>query len=248
VIALRFAEGYGGTVHPSPGLMRSDESPIMLATPDRLLASDPDDPAGIDAVLEFKTAAARSADYWDSGVPLWYQTQVQWYLRALGLERAEVAVLIGGQDYRVLTVDHDRAASDLMMERVGAWWDRHVIGGVEPEPAGAADAALVERLHAEVRESVTVSESTADLLSEYAAARARARAAAGAADDLRALLAARIGPGAVEVLGPDGRRLGSWKAHDVSRIDVEALRAEMPEVAARYERRRPSFVLRVAGE
>ena len=44
---------------------------------------------------------------WEQGVPLYYLTQVQWYMSCLGLDQAYVAVLIGGSDYREYLVPAD---------------------------------------------------------------------------------------------------------------------------------------------
>ena len=83
------------------GTWQNLERPYQIANPDGL-AVEPD---GSLSIVEIKTA--RVADDWENGVPLYYLTQVQWYLSCLGLSKGYVAVLIGGSDYREFLVDAD---------------------------------------------------------------------------------------------------------------------------------------------
>lgn len=83
------------------GTWQNIERPYQIANPDAIVS----DEHGNLAVVEIKTA--RFPDDWENGVPLYYLTQVQWYLSCLGIQRAYVAVLIGGSDYREYEIDAD---------------------------------------------------------------------------------------------------------------------------------------------
>ena len=83
------------------GTWQNIERPYQIANPDGIVC----DEHGNLAVIEIKTA--RFPDEWDNGVPLYYLTQVQWYLSCLGIQRAYVAVLIGGSDYREFEIESD---------------------------------------------------------------------------------------------------------------------------------------------
>lgn len=103
--------------HPNLEIMREVgtwqnlERPYQIANPDGIAM----DPFGNLAVIEIKTA--RFPDDWDQGVPLYYLTQVQWYLSCLGIQRAYVAVLIGGSDYREYEIeaDHFQQMADIAL-------------------------------------------------------------------------------------------------------------------------------------
>lgn len=84
----------------------------MLANPDGIYRRAD----GTLGILEIKTA--RFADDWDKGVPRYYATQVQWYMRTLGITEAIVAVLISGSDYREYELVADRIWQDYDFERV----------------------------------------------------------------------------------------------------------------------------------
>ena len=75
-----------------------------------------------DVGLECKTANSFMVDQWgdsqeseivagkvvtDHKIPLYYETQIQWYMAVTGIETFYVAVLIGGQDFRMYEVKRD---------------------------------------------------------------------------------------------------------------------------------------------
>lgn len=86
------------------GTWRHSERQYQIANPDGLIwplvLDDEDQPP--DALLEVKNA--RTDDGWgEEGtdeIPVYYRTQILWYLDVFGLDLAHVAVLIGGSEYR----------------------------------------------------------------------------------------------------------------------------------------------------
>lgn len=93
------------------GTWQNIERPYQIANPDGIAV----DEHGNLAVIEIKTA--RFPDDWETGVPLYYLTQVQWYLSCLDIQRAYVAVLIGGSDYREYEIeaDHFQQRADIAL-------------------------------------------------------------------------------------------------------------------------------------
>lgn len=93
-------------------------------------------------VLEIKTAGLRVEGDWSEGVPVYYQTQVMHYLSVTGRPFADVAVLIGGQQYREYRLLRDESDIEAVDKAVDDFWSM-VEKGIEPpaEPAGQALAA-----------------------------------------------------------------------------------------------------------
>tara|TARA_R110000822_G_scaffold14484_4_gene50912 strand:+ start:495 stop:1379 length:885 start_codon:yes stop_codon:yes gene_type:complete len=91
------------------GTWQNLERPYQIANPDGIAM----DEHGNLVVIEIKTA--RFPDDWEKGVPLYYLTQVQWYLSCLGIHQAYVAVLIGGSDYRefYIEAEHFQQQADI---------------------------------------------------------------------------------------------------------------------------------------
>jgi len=77
-------------------------------------------------VLEIKTA--RTADGWgEEGtdeVPEAYALQVQHYMAVTGREMADIAVLIGGSDFRIYTIFADAQLQADLIKAEAAFWER----------------------------------------------------------------------------------------------------------------------------
>ena len=149
----RFAADHDVAIHVPPESLHCDplqnlmisasdveQSPTAWrrATPDGIVV----DHNGIwQYGLEVKTAGIRSAHRWgESGTqvfPIEYRIQCLWYMNVTGLRRWDIAVLIGGQEYREYSiirtakVEHEIRQLD---DDVAAWYERHIIGEVAPPP------------------------------------------------------------------------------------------------------------------
>jgi putative phage-type endonuclease len=97
------------------GSWRHEEREWQLANPDGLFR----DSAGNWGVIEVKTA--RYEDDWKDGVPVYYRTQVQWYLQTFGFGRAIVVALFSGSKYREFEVLADKFEQDTNLAAVVEW-------------------------------------------------------------------------------------------------------------------------------
>ena len=92
-------------------------------------------------VVEIKTA--RTAQDWgepgSDEIPDAYALQVQHYLLVTGLAIADVAVLIGGSDFRLYEIHADAELHDMLVEREAEFWS-HVERGEPPTAVTFADA------------------------------------------------------------------------------------------------------------
>lgn len=84
-------------------------------------------------VLEIKTAGLNRAKDWEDGIPLYYQTQIIHYLSVLNRPFADVAVLIGGQDYREYRYMRDMEDEKALVEDVDNFWHQNIEAGVVPQ-------------------------------------------------------------------------------------------------------------------
>jgi len=107
----------------------------MLANLDREVVGHPDGPG----ILEIKTASYHSAPQWEEGVPVAYQCQVLHQLAVTGHAWAEVAVLIGGQDFRIYRIERDEEKIRDLTEREAQFWQMVALDQ-QPAPDGSDDA------------------------------------------------------------------------------------------------------------
>lgn len=127
VIAVHYRDLHPETeVIPGSCVMRSVRRPWAQASLDYEIK----DPRLGKGVLEIKTAGARSSAQWDEGVPIYYLTQVAHYMSVTGWGFADVAVLIGGQDYREYRIMRDKEDIDAVERAVDGFW--HLVETMDP--------------------------------------------------------------------------------------------------------------------
>lgn len=137
VVADRFAKDTGKTLWTPEQVYHHPQHDFLIGMPDRLVV-------GENVGLEIKTANAFSASKWgDPGtdaVPVQYLVQCAHYMAVLGFPTWYLAVLIGGSDYRVYVIRRDLQVENDIIARLCEWWQRHMIGGEQPEIPGGKSA------------------------------------------------------------------------------------------------------------
>jgi len=123
--------------------------PWMLATPDRYVWLTENPTLDISGLLELKTA--HSGDGWGepgtSDIPVYYRAQVLWQMAVVDVDWADLAVLIGGSDYREYTVFRDDKDIAVMVEAGRRFMARIEAGDPPPLDDHHATLATVKRLH-----------------------------------------------------------------------------------------------------
>lgn len=119
-----------------------------LATPDRWR----DDAGGL---VEIKLVGAGMLHLWRPGVqladgywtglPAHVEVQVQWQLEVCDVERADVAALLGGTDFRIYPVERDRELGADLLALGEDFWINHVLAR-EPPPMSGEDARRLAQL------------------------------------------------------------------------------------------------------
>lgn len=115
----------------------------QVANPDLLAA---------DRVIDAKYSIFGD-DYGEPGtdeIPVYIRCQMLWYCDVLGLERADVAVLVGGYDYREYTVRFDQAEAEMLRARGREFLDE-VAAGVRPDiDEHSATYQTIREMHPEI--------------------------------------------------------------------------------------------------
>lgn len=127
IVADVYGKRTGSSVRRINAMLQHPRYPFMLANLDRVV-HHPTDGQGI---LEVKTAGFRSAHLWEEGVPEGYQCQVLHQLAVTGKPWADVAVLIGGQDFRVYRLFRDEEKIDALIRMESQFW-HGVENGIAP--------------------------------------------------------------------------------------------------------------------
>lgn len=146
VVAREFSERTGLKVMRRNAILQHPQYPFMLANIDRYIV-DKDSGRG---VLECKTANEYLKGEWeDDKIPEAYQIQVQHYLAVTGLSYGYVAVLVGGNKFRMKRVERDDEVIKHLIKIESDFW-RLVEEQIPPEMDGSdASKELLGKLYPE---------------------------------------------------------------------------------------------------
>jgi len=138
-------------VQPTTSIIHPDH-PWLHATPDGFVVSPGESPVprvtsdSADAILvdldgaglvQAKTASAYLAHEWADGrAPRKYVVQVQVEMACTGAPWCDLAVLIGGNDFRIVRVEANREQQDAIIKAL-ATFHGMVRDGIEPAPDGS---------------------------------------------------------------------------------------------------------------
>lgn len=142
VVAQEYTRRTGIKVRRRNAQFAHAKYPWMLANIDRDVVGEP-------MLLECKTAGAYfKKDEWGASgtdqVPMHYYIQCAHYMCVMGYERADLAVLIGGRDFRIYHIEKDSELEEMLIEKEANFWNNHVLKQVPPEPATKSD---IEQLY-----------------------------------------------------------------------------------------------------
>jgi putative phage-type endonuclease len=121
----------GRKLHKSR-LYRDREHPFLACNPDYEVR-------GERGLLECRTSGQYAGQEFDSegGVaPRQYSAQCMWQLAITGREWCDLAVLIGGQDYRVFRITRDDELIAGLRDKAIEWWRKHIEAEVPPPLTG----------------------------------------------------------------------------------------------------------------
>jgi putative phage-type endonuclease len=136
-IANHYAKIMECEVKEVPETLYHKEHPFILCHLDREVI-------GQSKILECKFAMFARDDWGQSGsdiVPLTYIIQVQHQLAVTGYEKGDLAVLIGGYDYRIYNFERDEQLIKKIIEEITEFW-KCVENDTPPPLRDRIDAAL----------------------------------------------------------------------------------------------------------
>jgi len=139
-------ENLDSFTHVSPDgngrvIRRHPEYDFLGATLDRLVYAGDD----LIGVLEIKTTDGRNHADWQDGPPLYYQIQVQHQLMVTGLPMGWIAVLIGGNQFKVFECPRFNNFIEILKSNEIAFW-RMIENKTQPIVDGSDSTTAALRL------------------------------------------------------------------------------------------------------
>lgn len=118
----------------------SKVTPWARATPDGIVIDQKPDAIGAvwQALVQCKNVGTFVEKAWKEAPPAYVQLQTQWEMLVTDLGRADIAVLIGGNDFRIYSVHRDDKLITDLVEIASAFWAK--VESRTPPPIDASDA------------------------------------------------------------------------------------------------------------
>ncbi len=256
VVAEAFAEETGLIVLEWPVTLRSRTYPWMLANMDRLYGGHSEKagfvsrwtgevpPTDVEGILEIKTsgiATHGTAHLWDDEqIPDSYLLQGYHYGIVTGIHRVTFAGLLGGQGLVTREIEWDDQFAADIIEAERLFWE--LVQSDTPPPTDGSESTetVLKELYPKHTPDHGIEGGHAlDILwGAYDLAKEEAKHAVEAKKRLRAEILQMIGSAEFGMV--DGVPILSFKAsRDVEYFDDKTFKKEMPDVYAKYVKKRP---------
>ena len=135
-IAKAYAEDTGQTIQIEPNTIYHPSMKFLGANIDRWVGDK-------EYVLECKTTGFNKGREWgDSGtdlIPESYLVQVAYYGAICGVPKVDIAVLIGGQDFRIYTYHRNKELEEKLIKIACNFWHNHIEKRIPPRCVSTRD-------------------------------------------------------------------------------------------------------------
>ena len=226
VVRQAYADETGREVRVPTDMLRHPKHPFMVANLDGFTDDE--------RIFEAKTA--RSSDGWgepgSDQIPQPYLLQVQHYMEVTGYRVADVAVLIGGSDFRLYEVPADSELQGLLVDACRDFW-KCVQSAEPPEPVSYAD--VIARWGRSSRaDLVMADDAVLRALHQLRDLKTQREHLEFAEEEWKTVVLKAMAD-ADTLVDSAGKTLATWKAGKApQRFDAAALKAADPALHAKY--------------
>lgn len=251
VIASEFTVATGLHVVVPQALVWDVEHPWRRCTLDGLVVesnAEWPDMGFLELVLGTNQMKTTGAGSWRDRIPPDIEAQCQWEMGIAELERCWLTVLhMSGFDrhFAVYEIEFDLPAFAALCRISDRFWEKHVLAGNPPRPdsnPATTDALKAAYGHRAEGSTIELDDELVTVAEEWLRAKAAEDAAKTRREGAENALRSALGEHTYGAYGET--ELVSWKPQrKAGRIDEKALRADHPEIWAKY--RAPDGITRV---
>lgn len=253
VVAKEYAKRTGRKVQRITTQMRHPDFSFAIANIDRAVINPEisgnvrfkDGKLTTDRILECKTANGFSVKQWgDIGsdqVPDSYLIQCQWYMGVTGASICDLAVLIGGQDFRIYTINRDDDLIIDLLEQGAAFWEL-VQNKIAPDPINYPEA-IKKWSKSDPALVVQADESLIDAIDDLQNIKAQIKDLESQEDAVKARVLLALE--SAETLMYQGVKVATCKTQTRSSFDSKAFEKDHPDLYAQYKKTSSTRVLRI---
>ena len=257
VVAKEFSRRAGVKVQRVTQQLFLEEHPWALGNIDRAVIN-PDIAGNVrfkdgalttDRLLECKTASEyMSKLFGEEGsdqVPDYYLTQCLWYLLITGCKVIDLAVLIGGNKFRMYRIERDDDLIESIFKQVKAFWFNHVIADVPPDPT-CFDDVLHRWSNHVVGKQVEADFEHIKLAEELITVQGRLKADKAREDEIKLKIVSTMQD--AEMMISQGKSICTYKEQSSTRIDSTLLKKEEPDLFTKYSKTSSTRVFRISNK
>ena len=257
VVAKEFSRRAGVKVQRVTQQLFLEEHPWALGNIDRAVIN-PDIAGNVrfkdgalttDRLLECKTASEyMSKLFGEEGsdqVPDYYLTQCLWYLLITGCKVIDLAVLIGGNKFRMYRIERDDDLIQSIFNQVKAFWFNHVIADVPPDPT-CFDDVLHRWSNHVVGKQVEADFEHIKLAEELITVQGRLKADKAREDEIKLKIVSTMQD--AEMMISQGKSICTYKEQSSTRIDSTLLKKEEPDLFVKYSKTSSTRVFRISNK
>ena len=136
IIAERYAEERNVIIQTQPTLIRHPKHPFIACNIDRWVGNK-------EYILECKTSHFYKMKQWGEqgtdNIPESYLIQVAYYASICDVPKVDIAVLIGGQDFRIYTYNRDKNLEEKLIKIACNFWHNHIEKRIPPRCVSTRD-------------------------------------------------------------------------------------------------------------
>lgn len=253
VVAKEYALRTGNKVQRLTKQMRHPDFNFAIANIDRAVINPTisgnvrwkDGKLTTDRILECKTANGFAAKQWGEAgsdqVPDSYLIQCQWYMGVTGANICDLAVLIGGQDFRIYTINRDDELINDLLQQGAAFWEL-VKNNIAPDPINYPEAVKKWAI-SDSSLSVQADDLLIDDLEQIQSIKAQVKELEAQEDEIKARVVYALKE--AETLIYQGVKVATCKTQTRTSFDSKAFEKDHPELYAQYKKTSSTRVLRI---
>ena len=197
---------------------------------------------GTKRVVEIKTGSEYMSHKWgDPGtdqIPDEYQVQVNHYMGLGDYDSADVGVLLGGNKFRIYSIERDDELIETIQTRLVQFWEEHVVPRVPPPPVNVDDLSML--YPKDLTDTKLAEEWLWETCQKIKALDHKIKGY-GIDRDLLALSVKSFMGDASVLADDEGKALATWKAPKDSKVfNMELFKDEQPKLHKQYLETRPN--------
>ncbi len=210
-----------------------------------------DDHLTTDAILEVKTCNAFAAHEWGPsqleeikygkvftahGIPLAYECQIQWYMGITKTATCYVAVLSGGQAFRVYKVPFNELIYKDIQRICQSFWQNNVLKNVAPAPGNTEE--VLKQFPNSNGNTSEADNKVCSIISEYRNIAGQIKQLTEQKDDLQDQIIAAIGEN--EGLTIAGNLACTYSTNFTNRFETTSFKKAHPDLYSEYTKQSSS--------